>query len=445
MATLDERIAGYIDDISYKLLPKEVVDYAKTLILHHLYTGYAGISEDETQIAASLALDDIRGEGKSTVLGRERKTSAPLAAFVNATLMHGVQQEDTYHGLHPGPHTIPAAIAIGEERRADGVSLLESIVAGYEVNLHVGEAFARYTSPNGWRGTTVYGVLGVAATSAKMLGLDSSKIVDALSHSINMAGGLMQCWLEGTPEWLYASGLAAQNGLLSALLAERGANGARSSFAGPKGFLKAFCGQVPDDAEELPDKMKKEFLTPKVTLKPYSVITSILPVIHNAVVLHESDSISWDEVKSVRIVAGPRVTRGPLAASILDSGPYTNKTQAYKSLPCAIGIALRFGTVLPHTVSNYRNQDVSKLAERVEVVTNDSYESFYNSVEIVTEDGSKYHIEGEEFPSLGTEKVRENLLRAASQYVGEEKAHAMIDVIDSLDRDTVESLSNCLS
>lgn len=445
MATLDERIAGYVDDISYKSLPKEVVDYAKNLILHHLYTGYAGISEDETQIAASLALDDIRGEGKSTVLGRERRTSAPLAAFVNATMMHGVQQEDTYRGLHPGPHTIPAAIAIGEERGADGASFLESIVAGYEVNLHIGEAFAKYTSPNGWRGTTIYGVLGVAATSAKMLGLDSSKIVDALSHSVNMAGGLMQCWLEGTPEWLYASGLAAQNGLVSALLAERGANGARSSFAGPKGFLKAFCGDVPDDAEELPAKMKKEFLTPKVTLKPYSVITSILPVIHNAVVLRERESISWDEIESVEIVAGPRVTQGPLAASILDSGPYVNKTQAYKSLPCAIGIALRFGTVLPHTVSKYKNQDVSGLAAVVEVKTDESYESFYNSVAIVTRDGSKHTIEGEEFPSLEPERVRENLLLAASQYVGDKKAQEMIRVVENLEKESVVSLSNCLS
>ncbi len=445
MTTLDERIANFVDEISYKSLPGDVVEHAKTLILHHLYTGYAGISEDETQIAASIALDDIRGEGNSTVLGRKRKTSAPLAAFVNATLMHGVQQEDTYRGLHPGPHTIPAAIAIGEEREGNGASLLESIVAGYEINLHVGEAFAKYTSPNGWRGTTIYGVLGVAATSAKMLGLDSLQIADALSHSTNMAGGLMQCWLEGTPEWLYASGLAAQNGLVSALLAERGANGARSSFAGPKGFLKAFCGLVPEEAEELPDKMAKEFLTPKATLKPYSVITSILPVIHNVVVLREREDISWDDIKSIEIVAGPRVTHGPLAASILDSGPYVNKTQAYKSLPCATGIALRFGTVLPHTVSKYENKDVSTLATLVDVKMNESYESFYNSVEILTDDGSKYSIEGEDFPSLSPEEVRENLLFVASEYVGDEKTREMIGVIDNLERESVDSLSKCLS
>ena len=123
MATFIETLADFVYNLKYDNLSPEVVSMAKLSVLHHLYTGFSGIKETDSQIALSLAMDEFRGVGKSTILGQRKKTSALGATFVNAALMHSVQQEDTLRGLHPGPHTISAAFALGEQEGSHGLDM----------------------------------------------------------------------------------------------------------------------------------------------------------------------------------------------------------------------------------------------------------------------------------------------------------------------------------
>jgi len=445
MQTMIEKLGTFVHELSIDRLPRSVVDTTKNVILHHLHTGFCGVEEMESQIALSLLRENYGKGGRCTVLGQKGKFPVIGATFANAVLMHSIQQEDTYGGLHPGPHTIPAAMSLAEEENRTGKQILESLAAGYEVNLYLGDLCARYTSPRGWRGTTIFGVLGAAATSAKVLELDLNQTMDALANASNMASGLMECWTTGTPEWLFTSGLAAQNGVISATIAKKGGSGAKSSFEGSKGFFKAYCGTTPDNTESLMAGLGSKFLMPGVNLKPYTVITTILPVIHNVVRLATTDDIAPERVQSIVVIGGPRITKGPLASSILDPGPYVSRTQAFKSLPCAIGIALKFREVSIHTIPQFQDPLVARIAAKVSVETNDSAAEYFNKVEIATTDGKKHTIEGEEFPSLTPEEVRRNLLRSASKYVPRNKVEKLIKVVDQLEQTTAEDISTCLS
>lgn len=443
--TILQELSEFVSNLETKQIPKEVRKCVKTLILHHLYTGFSGINEHESRMALRIASNHLGDGGKCTILGQKRKTSVIGAAFANCVLMHSIQQEDTYKGLHPGPHTIPVAFSLSEELSISGNQILSSIVAGYETNNQIGDLCMKLTSAKGWRGTTIFGVLGAAATGARVLELDQEKTMNAIANSVNMASGLMECWLSGTSEWLYASGVAAQNGVLSALLAKEGADGSSTSFEGNKGFFNAYCGVQPENASALIGELGKRYTIPDVTLKSYSVITSILPVIHNVVGLVNENSISADQVKSVHITAGSRVTEGPLQASILDFGPYTNKTQAFKSLPCATGIALKFRNVTAQTVEHYQDADVSRLAKLVKVSTDKSYEGYYSSVEISTADGSNFETSGDEFPTLTDKQVVTNLKNVASKYLPLEKIETLINLINNIERVSMSDISDCLS
>jgi 2-methylcitrate dehydratase PrpD len=444
MSTLIEKLGDFVYGLSYDDLSTDVLDMAKLSVLHHLYTGYSGINEVDSEIALSYIQENLRCAGKCTILGQKAKTSAIGATFINAVYMHSVQQEDTLRGLHPGPHTIPTALAIGEENDDIGKNFITAIVAGYEVNLKIGEFCAKYSGPRGWRGTTIYGILGSTATAAKALKLSRAQIMDAFAMSTNLASGLMQCWLTGTPEWLFTSGLAAQNGIISALLAKKGSAGAQNSFEGERGFYKAYCGAEPEDADKIIGTLGKKFSILDVVLKPYSVITSILPVVHNMAVLASRNSINYEDVIEILVTAGPKVTEGPLSQSVLDNGPFLNKTQAYKSLPCALGIALRHHEVTPMTVEDYQDSAISEIAKKVVIKTDSSFESYYNTIDLKMRDGSVHSIRGEEFPTLDPQKVHDNFIRASLPFLNKKRALIAAEVILTIEDKPIRDLSKIL-
>jgi len=444
MTLLLEKLADFTHKLSFSDLSSDIVDMTKLSVLHHFYTGLSGLKETDSQIVLSLVQNELPCNGKSTILGQSEPTSAHGATLVNAALMHSVQQEDTLRGLHPGPHTISTALAIGEQEGSHGQDFLTAIIAGYEVNLKVGEIGAKYSSPRGWRGTTIYGVLGSAATAAKMLKLDKDQTIDALAMATNLASGLMQCWLTGTSEWLFASGLAAQNGLTSALLAKYGSKGSNDSIEGERGFYNAYCGGPPEAADAIIQTIGKEFSILDIVLKPYSVITTILPVINNVVVLAESKDVDPQTIKNVHVTVGTRVTEGPLCSSILDTGPFLNKTQAYKSLPCAIGIGLNFREVTPMSVEKYQENSVSEIAEKVSIETNRSFKGYHNIVRFELNDGTEYTLEGDDFPTLSLEKIQSNFNRVASETLSPQRATKLAQAIMNLDKISLNELTQQL-
>ncbi|MFW9779478.1 MAG: MmgE/PrpD family protein [Candidatus Heimdallarchaeota archaeon] len=445
MSTILRTLGKFVTVLSYEDLPQSVVTKVKELILHHLYTGYSGINEAESQVAISLAEKEFGAGGYSTILGKNRKSSVLGATFANSVLMHSVQQEDTYKGLHPGPHVIPAVLSLAEQESRHGKDILTSITAGYEVNLQLGNICAPYSGPRGWRGTTIYGIIGTAAASAKILKLNLEETMDALALATNLASGLMQCWLEGTSEWLFTSGLAAQNGVMAALIARKGSSGALKSFEGDRGFFRAYLDVNPEGLDELTQNLGRNYDTTKVVLKPYSVITTILPIINNIVKLANQNDLNFEEINSVRIVAGPRVTDGPLKTSIVDRGPFVNKNQAYKSLTCASAIALKYGDVSPQTTNQYDDKEVGVIASKINLEGDEKMEGFANSIEIVMKNGSKFKIEGDEFPSLAIDSVKENLLRAAAQFIPKQKVRELVHSVIKLETKSISDVSQYLS
>jgi 2-methylcitrate dehydratase PrpD len=441
LRTLLETLAEYIHGLSYDNLPHDIIEMSKTLILHHLHTGYGGFNEEASTIARAIVREDIQSKGNSTILSQRPRVAATEASFVNAVMMHSIQQEDTYLGLHPGPHTIPPAISLAEQEAKEGKDILLSIVAGYDVNLRIGEVCAPYTSPRGWRGTSTFGILGAAATSAKIAGLDSNQTICALANATNLSSGLMECWLSGTPEWLFTSGLAARNGATSALIARKNINAARTSLEGERGFFKAYCGRVPENIDEITYDLGKRFLMSKVVLKPYTLITPLQPIIHKVLQLAKDEDIAPEEVKKVNVVAWPSLTRGVLAASILDQGPYTSKIQAFTSLPCAVGIALVFGDVSADTTRNYTDPRVFDVAKKVNVETDASAESYYCSVEMITKDGTRHELQGRDFPSLTRAEVKTNLMQSASKLLSKKQVNGLISAVENLEEISIADLS----
>jgi 2-methylcitrate dehydratase PrpD len=250
-AQLGEFVAG----LRFDALPPAVVDKAKAVVNHALTVAMAG-SGTARAVAARRAVIEHEalgrrrpGTGQGATLWVEGTRATRLgAAFANGVAVAVNNQCDSYHMLtHPGALIVPAGLATAEGEGRTGRELLTALVAGYEVQCRCARDFIPSTPAHGFRASPVYGILGAAATTAKLLGLDAPKTIDAIALAASFAGSLIEGQRTGARDADFAEAQAARNGMWAASLAAQGFQGAPTALEGEGGFYYAFTGSSRGD------------------------------------------------------------------------------------------------------------------------------------------------------------------------------------------------------
>jgi 2-methylcitrate dehydratase PrpD len=233
------KLAAYVADTKFQDLPAEVVREAKLCFLDWLAVTLAGAREaDVDSLAQVIAL--VGGEPQASVIGRPVKTSILNAALLNGMSSHVLDFDDTSVEFlgHPSVTLFPGILAAAEWRRESGRAFLAAYVLGYETGCRV----ALGASPNhylaGWHGTSTIGHFAAAAGAGKLLGLNADGLVHALGTAGTQASGLKAVF--GTSCKPFHAGKASFDGLLAALLAQRGFTSTGDILEGQKGFWEMF-------------------------------------------------------------------------------------------------------------------------------------------------------------------------------------------------------------
>ena len=182
------------------------------------------------------------GAGSATVAGTPHRLAAPWAALVNGTAAHALDYDDVLEisNAHVSAVLVPALLALGEERDADGGSCVDAFIVGVEVMARLGEALNMTHYFKGWHTTSTLGAPAAAAACARLLGLDAAKASHALSLATSLASGAKRQF--GTMAKPLHAGLAAKNGIIAAALAEAGVTAAADAYEGARGFVDLFAG-----------------------------------------------------------------------------------------------------------------------------------------------------------------------------------------------------------
>src|SRR5258708_7768329 len=90
--------------------------------------------------------------GRTPVPGGARRADVIDAAFLGGTAAHGIELDDGFRqgSVHPGCVVVPAVLALGYDRHADGRAVMEAIVAGYEAVIAIGRACHPDPRPRGF-------------------------------------------------------------------------------------------------------------------------------------------------------------------------------------------------------------------------------------------------------------------------------------------------------
>jgi 2-methylcitrate dehydratase PrpD len=248
--TLAERFGEFVAGLGFGDLPASVVDKAKAVVNHAITVGMAGFAHPRSAAARRAVLEHERlggprigaGQGATVWVDGARVTRAG-AAFASGVAVAVNNQCDSYHMLtHPGVLIVPAGLATAEGEGRTGRELIAALAAGYEVQCRCARDFIPSTPAHGFRASPVYGILGCAATTAKLMGLDAARTTHAIALAASFAGSLIEGQRTGARDADFAEAQAARSGMWAAALAAEGFQGSPTALEGRGGFYNAFTG-----------------------------------------------------------------------------------------------------------------------------------------------------------------------------------------------------------
>ena len=249
--------------------------------------------------------------GRSLIFGTDIRTSALEAALVNGTAAHALDYDD-FSGIMGGHHTVPLMsplVALAEEHEFSGAKMLLAYVAGVEVEIRLARALGFHHYDKGWHPTSTLGTFGAAAAVAHLLGLDLAQTTTALSIAASMAAGIKANF--GTMVKPLHAGQCARNGLLAALLAQRGFDANPFALEHEQGFLNVFNGAGTFEAGKLFEDWASplEIEGATIALKQFPCCGSTHPAITMMLRLVREEKITAGDVQRIEILPHGRRLR----------------------------------------------------------------------------------------------------------------------------------------
>jgi 2-methylcitrate dehydratase PrpD len=297
-------LAAYVVDAKAADVPQAVRTEAVRSLLN--WAGCAiGGSGHETVDRALAAVTPFSGKPEATLFGRSEKIDVLNAALLNGIASHVFDFDDTHLKtiIHPAGPVASALAALAEIRPMTGAELLHAFILGVEVECRIGNAVYPAHYDIGWHITGTAGVFGAAAAAGKILGLNAQQMTWALGIAGTQSSGFREMF--GTMCKSFHPGRAAQNGLLSAFLAQQNFTSSDRVLEAPRGF--AHVMSTARDFNEITGGLGEHFEVSLNTYKPFACGIVIHPSIDGAIQLRNENGLTAEMVEKVELRVAPLV------------------------------------------------------------------------------------------------------------------------------------------
>lgn len=388
-------LAGNIIDTNYENLPSEVVKATKRLFMDGLGVGLAG----SVEAGVSELIDIVRdwdGKRESTVWVYGDRLPCVSAAQANATMVHALDYDDTHDVaiLHASSVAVPTALAIAEKvGGVDGKRLITAVALAVDLAARLCLANKVSVFDRGWQYSAIHGNFSAAAITGKLLGLDKETLVSAFGLAYHQAGGNLQCIHDGTLAKRAGPGFAARDGIMAALMAQKGITGARNVLQGRDGLFNVYH-RGDYNPEALTANLGEKFEVVNLSFKPYPCCRNTNPPIDATLALVGEYNIKAEDVDSVTIYVSKGAMK--LLGEPLNTKQNPSTTvDAQFSIPWAVASAIVKGKVgiAEFTPQAIKDKTVLALSNKVTPKLDESLNRMGVSptiVEIKTKDGKVY-------------------------------------------------------
>jgi aconitate decarboxylase len=445
-------LSEFVADLKFDDIPSDVVDWMKLLVLDTIGAGLLGAGMPWS-IRMRKTVQEMEAPGDASVWGTQLCFSAPTAALVNGTAVHGFEIDDVGAGGHNGSVTLTSILPLAQHRGGiSGKDIITATTAGIEVASRVGRCVGGIPHTGmGFHGPGLMGTFASAGSSAKTLDLTADQCVDTLSHAGQQAASLMFTHHGGMGKRMLA-GQAARAGVFGALLAANGYTNAPNVFeAEYGGFPAAHTGNKRPPAYDLTELTKglgTDWQSRGVNFKMWACRVpnhATLEAIRN---LRKQHEIPADDIASVEI----RLGKGSYQNVGWKYTP-TTITSAQLNLYYVSSLMLLENDVFvdQFTAGKISSPHVLDMISRVRVVHDTSMDDHgYEGtpVKITMRDGTVHETVGRVRGRRGDDPVtRDDVLskfrKMTQRFWTESTQNRAIDLCDNLD--TLEDASELLS
>lgn len=310
--SITHRIAEAVSSLRYEQLPDALVRYAKRLIADTLLVAAAGASVPSSRslrsaLPAGRVIGEVAeaGEAFGAVWFLPQATHGEAdAAFIN-TLHAAALDFDTLNGaVHADLVCLPPAWAAAHARGASGRTFLVAYLAASELMSRLARAATKPAT--GWSATSLYGGLGAALATGKVLDLPVLTLRHAMGLAIAQAAGTQQANLEQVLSKRLQPARAVRQGMFSARLAEAGASAPAQALEGRFG-LRALT--QPGDDSSVPRRLWDDWQVLDTAFKRYPVCACSHAAMEACAVLCRQHRLQAGDVHRVIATISPFMDR----------------------------------------------------------------------------------------------------------------------------------------
>jgi 2-methylcitrate dehydratase PrpD len=221
--------------------------------------------------------------------------------------------------------------------------------------------------------------LAAAAATAKLMELPEDRIAAALANAASFCGGILQSFSDGTDEWRYQVGVAAQVGLAATELACAGSVSAPHAIEGKAGLVRAFARQD-CDVDALVSGLGKDWAVLRVTFKPFPVCAFNQTPVTAALAMREK--LAGAGIAAVRVHMNPETGYAGMDAT----GPFDSVSGTLMSIPFCIATTLVHGVPDMARMTTYDDGEVNALIPRIRLVGDANVPALCCRIEVSTSD-----------------------------------------------------------
>ena len=375
-----QTLARYLVAARFVDLPEPIREEAARSLLNWVGVAVGGSRHEAVEIALAT-VSQFAGPEQATILGRKERLDLMNAVLLNGISSHVFDFDDTdlTTAVHPSAPVIPVLLALAETRKVSGPDFINAMVLGIEAECRVARAVTPAMQDVGWHATGSVGAFGAAVAAGKLLKLDDARMSHAIGLAATQPVGLREMF--GSMTKSFHPGRAAQNGLLAALLAEKGFTSSLKGIEAKRGWANVLS--TARDYTVITENLGAHWEISRNSYKPFACGLVVHPVIDGCVQLRDENKLTAAAIDRIDLTIHPIVLE--LTSNRTPRTGLEGKFSVYYA--AAIGIVVGRAGEAQFTDALVRDPTVIALRDRVQTAVDPSLAQDQARVKITLKDG----------------------------------------------------------
>ena len=438
MTDLTKIFSNFVSQATLQNFNDEMIFFSKMSMIDWCGVAYAAKEEPVSKIVTKL-IDEEQTKGLSRLISNGKEVSAKSAAFVNGTIGHALDYDDTHFLFtgHPTASAFPTALALGEELGSSIDEIMLAYMCGVEISTRLGHILGYSHYNKGFHQTATSGAFGATLVASKLLKLDAKQIENALGIVSTRASGLKSQF--GTMGKPFHAGIAASNGIEAAKLSKLGFVSCENGIECNQGFLKthAWDETMPEAAI---NGLGQDFLFPEIKYKFHACCHGLHAFLEALDELKTKNNFNPDSIEKISIQTQPSW----LQVCNIDSP----KTGLGAKFSYRLTAAMSLHGVDTGRLDSYNekicfDEKIVKTRNKVEVIPNDQMTNTEALIEL--KDGSEIYKNSHDLNNkIENELLQKKILTKSSSLLSDKLSNEIFNVLNSPEKYQAKDITNLL-